>query len=151
MPDHLRTTLAASDHGDNPTCHVDRLAQVINRMEDLGAKIRLSPGWNVWRQACPQHEVRRVENSAVEPNRKFVGLKGNLAHLGAEFDVGQATGYPSQVLIEFFSTDTVLRAVEKVVKPLLGVKESHERVRTCGVNQRDEVFQVRDLDGGFRK
>src|SRR3984893_4009943 len=151
MPDDLGGTLAASNDGDDPPRWGDGVAQEIVGMENDVAEVWSGPVRNVRHKASSKHDGVCAEHPAVELDGKALLVQPDLTNLRAKFDIGQAAGHPLQVLIEFLPTDPSLRPVDKPVKPLVGAKKRHEGVRTCGIDQRDQVFQVGNLDGRLRK
>src|ERR1700674_285051 len=151
MPDDLGGTLAASNDGDDPPRWVDRVAQEVVGMENDVTEVWSGPVRNVRHKAGSKHEGVCAERPAVELDGKALLGQPDLTNLRAKFDIGQAAGHPLQVLIEFLATDPSLRPVDESVKPLLGPEECHEGVRTHRVDQRDQVFQIRDLDGRLRE
>src|ERR1700674_2214599 len=151
MPDDLGGPLAASNDGDHPPRWVDGVAQEIVGMENDVAEVWSGPVRNVRHKASSKYDGVCAEHPAVEQDGKALLVQPDLTNLRAKFDIGQAAGHPLQVLIEFLPTDPSLRPVDKSVKPLLGPEECHEGVRTRGIDQCDQVFQIGDLDGRLRK
>src|SRR5919204_1666994 len=151
MPDDFGATLPATDHRDRLSRDVQWMVEVVNRVEDLATEVGPSPCWNVRDQPGPEHDVRGVEDAVLEPDREGVIAQGDLEHLGAKFDIGQTAGDPPKVLIEFHAAHPRLQSVDEAVHAILGVKEGKERIWTCGIDKRDEVLQIRNLDGGLGK
>src|SRR4030081_2911564 len=140
VPDYLRTALAATHHGDGPIGHVDRMAQVVIRVEDRVTEMWARPGRNIRHKPGSEHDVRCADHPAVESYRKSLLVDRNLTHFGAEFNIGQAAGGPLQILVEFEATD-VARPVDKTVEPLAGTKECQKGVRAGRIDQRDQVLE----------
>src|SRR5437660_3129190 len=151
MPEDLGATLTASNHRDNPTRRVDGMPQEVVGMENLVAEVRSGPVRNVRDESGAQRDGLCAEEAAVKLDGKALLVEADLTYVRAKFDVGQRAGHPLQVLIEFLPADPSLGPVDKPVEPLLGAKECHEGVRTRGIDQRDKVLQVGDLDGGLRE
>src|SRR5216684_4206209 len=115
MPDDLGATLTAAYHGDNPARRVDWMAQVVVGMENLVAEVRSSPLRNVRHEAGPENDVPCAERPPVEPDGKASLIDTDLTDIRAKFNIWQAACHPLQVLIEFLTTDTSLRPVDKPV------------------------------------
>src|ERR1700674_260371 len=120
MPDHLGPTLTASDDGDNPTGRVDRVEEVVVRMENDVAEVWVSPGRNIRHKPGPEHDVLRADGPAIDLHGKALLIDGDLTHFRPKLNIWEAAGHPLQVLIEFLATDPNLRPVDKPVEPLVG-------------------------------
>src|ERR1700694_578639 len=151
MPDHLGAALTAPDDGDHPAPCVDGMAQVVIRMKDLVPEEWATPRRDNWHETGSQHDIPGTERPAVELYGKGFVIESNSKHFCAKFDIGQAAGHPLQVLVEFLAAHASLRSVDEAVETLVGSKERQKGVRTRGVHEGHEVFQVRDLEGGLRK
>src|ERR1700730_15770493 len=151
MPDDLGGTLTTSNDSDDPPGRVEGVAQEVVGMENDVPEVWSGPVRNVRHKPGSKHDGLCAEQASVESDGKALLIERDGTDLRAKFDIGQAAGHPLQVLIEFLPTDPSLRPVDKPVKPLVGAKERHEGVRTCGIDQRDQVFQVGNLDGRLRK
>src|ERR1700674_1764680 len=151
MPDHLGTTLTASNHGDDPTGRVDGVEEVVVRMEDDVAEVWAGPGRNIRHKPGPKDDVLCTDGPAVELDGKAVLIEGDPTHFRPKLNIWQAAGRPLQVLAELLAADPNLRPVDKPVEPLVGAKECQKGVLTRGIDQCHEVFQVRDLEDGLRK
>src|SRR3981081_3678660 len=104
------------------------MAQVVVGMENRIAEVWASPWRNIRHKPSSEHDVICAEHPTVEPYRKGLLVDGDLTHVRAEFNIGQAAGGPLQVLIEFEATD-VARAIDKPVEPSASTKECQEGVR----------------------
>src|SRR5216683_1478610 len=115
MPDHLSATLTAANDGDDPTCRVDGMDQVVVGVENVIAKVRAGPLRNARHKAGSENDILRAERPPVELDGKALLIEADLTDFRAKFDIWQAAGHPLQVLIEFLATDTSLRPVDKPV------------------------------------
>src|SRR6202030_1041472 len=105
MPDHLGTTLAASNHRDDSTSRVDGMQQVVVRMENDVAQVLAGPGRDIRDKPCPQDDVLGTDSSAVDLHGKALLIEGDPTHVRPKLNIWQAARRPLQVLIEFLPTD----------------------------------------------